>query len=174
MSADSKEHEYLKAKRDFKKKATVELFCYYMQAGNDVVCVYKYKSITKDVWSKERKAIIQNVPVELMPTVAIYNSLLDLTKKVKIIVHFCGVTSKQSFNIARELNNQFLLFSHGENIVKENALYYEYCNIAAYSRFCKYEEIETMKSLRQKCRRIAYQGITVSDVVYKDYNSLLK
>ena len=65
---------------------SVALFCYYIQKGSDLYTVYKFKSLTKGIWSEERKAIIQNVPGGMMAPAAIYNALLDLKLGVAIII----------------------------------------------------------------------------------------
>ena len=152
---------------------SVALFCYYVQKGSDLYTVYKFESLTKGIWSEERKAIIQNVPYDMMASAAIYNALLDLKRGVAIIIYFNGQVYHDDYNTVSSFMKALPHFKNGELIKKNNKISMRYCNINAISRWSKRQDVTAIRALKSRCLQIANHENARSGIVKKEYNSFL-
>ncbi len=157
----------------YDNNVNVALFCYYKQKNNDVYFTYKFKSITKNVWSDERKAVCFGVPQSLIATTAIYCALLDLKRAVNIKVFFNGILNIEDYELVRKFRFNIRRFENGSKVL-ENKMYFKYCNIKPYQGFNPHEDIKTMKELKSRCFQISNHEEHLKSIKKYQYDLLIK
>lgn len=164
---------YSERKELYPNYVTVALFIYYIQKGANLVCVYKFKSITKNTWSDERTIIIKNVPEDISAAEAVYCALLDLKVKLGIKVFFNGELYKQDYSSIKTIRMRLPFFKEGSRLLHDFQIVFEYCNIAAFSKPYYREDLKTINELKSRCRQIGNQDATRTTVAQIDYGELV-
>ena len=152
---------------------TVALFCYYLQKDQDLFCVYKFKDLIRGKWSNERKVLFLSIPIKTMPSVAIYNALLNLKREELLKVYYNGDLLSPDFETVRTIKQDFNLFPKGTKLIK-SIVQFEYCNIEAYHRSCLRENIRTIRELKSRCLQIANQEMARNGVAQRRFEDLLE
>lgn len=151
----------------------VFLFCYYKQTPTALNVVYRYKYVTRNIWSEERKIICTNVPPNMLETTAIYLALLDLKRPVRIKIFFNGDIFNDDFNVYRKFKVLLRNLNRGVLLLKTLKISLFYVRLYSDFRDKTNESQKIMRNLRSRCFQLSQNHNNDSAIKFYDYSNLI-
>ena len=151
----------------------VLLFCYYKQTPTELCMVYRYKHISKNIWSEERKIICTNIPPDMLEITAIYLALLDLKRPVRIQIYFGGDIFYDDFNVHKKFSSLLKKLNRGDEFLNTLKISLSYVSFRNDFRYKKNTVQKTMNALRSRCFQIARNRNNDSSIRFYDYSNLI-
>ena len=154
------------------KSYDVILFCYYNQIPDGICVVYKYKSMSYETYSDERKKICKNVPEDMLETTAVYLALLDLKKSVCLKIYYGGTVYKDHFDFAKTFRRKITVLSDGRKILQTHKMSTSHVNFSGDYRFDTSENQKIMNELRSRCLQISNNENKRACINHFEYSKL--
>lgn len=147
----------------------VILFCYYRQIPSGICVVYKYKSISRNIWSEERKKVCENVPEDMLEITAIYLALLDIKRSVRLKICYNGYIYYDAYDVSKKFRRYMKRLLGGDAILKKNKISTSYVRIYEEYFRNKTEAQKTIRELRSRCLQISNNAEKLAAVQLFDY-----